>query len=114
MISPLSFSFISFINYFMIPLISLRIYCKRHSLEWKCSMEFLYRYVLMCIINLPVGRVLAAIVEKITSTVVHGEATKYTIVALIGAVCIPYAMEIIEKFIHVDVEIHNKKKAKED
>lgn len=106
MLSETSLAFISFINYFMIPVISLHIYCKRHSMEWKCSLELFYKYIVMCVLNLPLGRVCVSVVEKITSSAILAESTKYTIFALVVAIILPYAIEVVEKLVQVDVEIN--------
>ena len=105
MLSEVSLSFVSFINYFFVPIVSVRIYCKRHSIDWKCSAELLYWYVVMCVLNLPLGRICASVVEKITAGSFLAESTKYTILALVVAVVIPYAVEAVEKLVQVDVEI---------
>lgn len=106
MLSEVSLAFISFINYFMVPVISLRIYCKRHSIEWNCSLGLLYKYIVMCVLNLPLGRVCAAVVERITSSIILAESTKYTMLALVVAIMLPYAIEVVEKLVQVDVEIN--------
>ena len=112
MLSETSLAFISFINYFFIPIISVRIYCKRHSIDWKCTAELLYRYVVMCVLNLPLGRVCVSVVERITASIILAESTKYTMIALVVAVIVPYAIEVVEKLIEVDVEISNVEKQK--
>lgn len=111
-LSETSLTFISFINYFMIPVISLRIYCKRHSIEWKVSLEVVYKYILMCVLNLPVGRVCASVVGRILETSILAESTKYTVLALVVAVIIPYAVEVFEKLVKVEVEIAKVEKQK--
>ena len=110
MLSETSLSYISFIHYFFIPIISLRIYCKRHSLHWAFSIELFYQYVVMCLLILPAGRICASVVERITATSILAESTKYTIIAIVAAVVIPYAREAIEKFVKIDVEITKEKK----
>ena len=110
MLSEISLAFISFINYFFIPVVSLRIYCKRHSINWKCSFELFYHYVIMCVLNLPIGRICASMVERILSTSVLAESAKYTLLALAVAIVIPYVLEVLEKLIKVDVEITKEKR----
>lgn len=109
MLSNLSFSFISFINFFFIPLISLRIYNKRHSLKWELSFELFYNYSLSCIFNLISTRIIATWIESTTATICHGESTKYTMIAVLTAVILPFIVEVIEKIIKVDVIIEPRK-----
>lgn len=106
MLSELSLAFISFINYFFIPIIGLKVYCKRHCLEWKLSSEVVYKYVLFCVLNLVLGRVVASAVEKVVMTTIVAESTKYTLIALVCTAVLPYFMEIIEKYLYIEVTIH--------
>lgn len=110
MLSETSLAFISFINYFFIPVVSLRIYSKRHDIAWKCSFELFFQYVVMCLLNLPVGRVCAAVVEKLTSVRVLADSAKYTLLALAAAIVLPYVIEVLEKFVKVDVEVTKEKR----
>lgn len=112
MLSETSLVFISFINYFLVPVISVRIYCKRHLIDWKCTAELFYRYVVMCVLNLPLGRICASVVGKNTGSIILAESTKYTIIALLVAVVVPYAIEVVEKLIQADVEISKIEKQK--
>lgn len=106
MLSELSLAFISFINYFFIPIIGLKVYCKRHSLEWELSSELAYKYILFCVLNLIFGRVAASIIEKVLVTIIIAESTKYTLVALVCVSVLPYFIEIVEKYFRIEVTIH--------
>lgn len=112
MLSETSLAFISFINYFFIPVVSLHIYCKRREIAWKCSFELFYQYIVMCLLNLVIGRICASVVERFTSVSVLAESTKYTMLALVVAVVLPYVIEVLEKFVKVDVEVTKEKKDK--
>lgn len=105
MLSIITLGFIGFINLFFIPFISLRIYCKRHSIEWGFTPDMVFIYILMTILNLPFTRVLANVMENILISEVHAESSKYTVVALIVAVFLPYVIEIVEKVVHIQVSI---------
>lgn len=120
MLTEISLGFISFINYFFVPVISLRIYSTRHTTKWEFSPEILYQYILMCVLNMPVGRVVATLAEKVMSTTILADSTKYTLLALVVAVVLPYIIEVLEKLIRVEVEIElngtkeKNEKAKEE
>jgi len=66
----------------------------------------------MCVLNLPVGRVCASVVGRILETSIHAETTKYTVLALITAVIVPYAIEVFEKLVKVEVVIAKVEKQK--
>lgn len=105
MISATSLFYISFINIFMIPIIGVRVYYKRHDIKWKISSDFLFYYILIAVLNLLLVRVVGLLIEKVLANVITVESIKYTLIALICSIAIPYIMEVIEKYIKVDVEI---------
>lgn len=93
----------------MIPIISLKIYCERHSIKWAFTAQFTFLYVLMTVLNIPLTRILVNVVEAILSTTIYVETTKYTVIAIISCILLPYIMECVEKFIQVNVEISIRK-----
>ena len=106
MLTETSLGLISAINYFFVPVISLRIYGMRHKIKWVFSAELFYLYALMCVINLPAGRVAVTLVERLFyTTQILADSTRYTIVAIAVAIVIPYAIEVVEKLIKIEVEI---------
>lgn len=111
--SLISLSMLAFINYFTIPIIGLRIYNIRHSIDWNVSFENFYRYALICVLNLPFTRVFVVVVEKITSLVVTAESVKYTVLAVFSVIMLAYIMEWFEKNVKVNVEIKDKTCTKE-
>lgn len=107
MLTAVSLSYISFINFFMIPIIALKIYYRRHKKEWNWSFDLVFAYSLMCVIHLPIVRICASMVEKLTNTVIHAETTRYTLIALVCAIIIPYVVEIFEQFIEIHIDIRH-------
>lgn len=105
MLSAITLSFIGFINLFFIPFISLRIYCKRNSIKWELTADTIFFYVLMTVLNFPFARIFANLLENFLMVECHAESSKYTVVALVTAVLLPYIIEIIEKVVHIQVEI---------
>lgn len=116
MLTDTSLGLITFINLFFIPILSLRIYCKRNSIEWKFNFDLVYRYTLFCILNLPFTRVFTAGLEKILHITCLADSSKYTLVAIVTAAILPFLVEIVEHYVHVDVSItySKDKKQKQD
>ena len=119
MLSDSTLIFMGFINLFMIPLISLKIYYQRHSIPYVFHANMIFLYALMNIINILMTRILVNIAEAILSTVIYVETTKYTFIALVSSVLLPFVVEAIETFIHVNVQISvtklkNKKSSSEE
>lgn len=112
MLTDTSLALITFINLFLIPLISLRIYYKRSSLEATFNFELVFRYALYCILNLLFARITCSLLEKTIGLVCLADSSKYTLIALITASILPFIVEIIEHFIKVDVTINYKEKNK--
>lgn len=110
MLSNISLSFMSFINLFFIPVIGLRIYCKRNHISWELHLEMLYHYILITVLNIPLTHILVNIVESIISDTIYVETTKYTIIALISCVILPFALEVIRTFFKINVCISSRKK----
>ena len=106
MISESSLFIISFINCFLVPLIGVRIYCRRHNIEWKASFELLYKYVLFCVLNLIVARGGATVIENIVEITIVVESIKYTVISFVSTVFLPYCLEVIEKFFQIKVTIY--------
>lgn len=112
MLTDSSLALITFINLFLIPFISLRIYCKRHTIEWKITFELAYRYALFCILNLPFTRIACSLLKKIFGTVYLADSSKYTLIAIITATLLPILVEIVEHYVKIDVDIDYKKNKK--
>ncbi len=101
----ITLGFISFMNLFLIPIIGLKIYCKRHEIEWNITMETGYLYVLFLVLNFLLTHVLVKIVEILVHTVIHLEMSKYTMLALGSSIVLAFLMEGIEKYVHVKVSV---------
>lgn len=112
MLTDTSLGIITFINLLFIPFISLRIYCKRNSINWKLDFELFYRYILFCIFNLPLTRITCSILEKLTGVVCLADSSKYTIIGKITAIMLPFLCEIAEHYIKINVTIEYNKKDK--
>jgi len=111
MLSNISLSFFSFINLFLIPIIGLKTYYNRFNIKWSLNTNTLYHYVLITVLNIPLTRLFVNIVESITSGIIYVETTKYTVIALISCVSLPYLMDAIKSFIQINVSISLRKKS---
>ena len=110
----ITLGFISFINLFLIPIIGLKIYCKRHEKEWRATWEIGYLYILFLVFNFLLTHVFLEIVEITTHAVIHLEMSKYTIVALVSCVLLAFLMEGIEKYFRVEVSVAIRKSKQND
>lgn len=110
----ITLGFISFINLFLIPIVGLRIYCKRHDIEWRTTSETGYLYILFTVLNFLLTHVFLEIVEITTHMVIHLEMSKYTIVALVSCALLAFIMEGIEKYLHVNVSVAIRKTKQND
>jgi len=104
-VTIITLGFISFINLFFIPIIGLKVYCKRHGIEWNITMETGYLYVLFTVLNFLLVHVFLEVVEGIMHMVIHLEMSKYTVVALVSSIVLAFFMEGIEKYVHVKVSV---------
>lgn len=112
MLSNTSLTFVAFINLFMIPIIGLRIYCHRQEIKMGRNPDTLFYYALITILNIPLTHIIMKIVEILTAIVVYVETTKYTVIALLSCVLLAYIIEIVKKFIKINVSISLFKKEK--
>lgn len=110
MLSNISLAFMSLINLFFIPVIGLRIYCKRNLISWKMHLEILYHYILITVLNIPLTHILVNMAEAIITDTIYVETTKYTIIALISCVILSFALEVIRTFFKINVCISPRKK----
>lgn len=114
MVSGTTLAFVSFINLFFVPVVALKIYCSRHEMRWIITPRLVYLYILMVVLNLPLTYVLVNAIEAITSLTIYVETVKYTVVALLSSVILPFIMEIVEKYVHVDVTISKQDPRKKE
>ena len=113
----ITLGFISFINLFFIPIIGLKIYCKRHEIEWEITTKVGYLYVVFAVLNFVFTHVFLEIVEVTTHMVIHLEMSKYTMIALPMCVLLAFLMEGVEKYLHVKVSVairEPKRKVKQE
>ncbi len=111
MLTDTSLALITFINLFLIPLISLRIYTKRNSIEWVINFDLVYKYALFCIMNLPFTRLFTSMLEKI-GIVCLPDSSKYTLVAIVSAILLALLFEIIKHYVDIEVVITYASKSK--
>lgn len=110
MLSNISLSFMSFINLFFIPVIGLRIYCKRNRISLELHSEVLYHYILITVLNIPLTHILGNLVEAVITEAIYVETAKYTLISLISCVMLPFAIEVIRTFFKINVCISPRKK----
>lgn len=103
--SNITLSFIAFVNIFMIPVIAGHMYAYRHGIKWENSSEIRFICLLFCVLNLPVARALAIIVEKVFLVECTVATIKYTILGLCSIFLLLFFVEIYERFICIHVSI---------
>ena len=106
--TSITLSFISFINYFLVPVIGLKIYKKRRNQLCKVSVDSFMTYVQLLCLNLIATRPCANMIEQFTNTMLTAETVKYTIVSIGVMLLLVFTMEILEKFVHIDITIQRK------
>lgn len=84
---------IAFINLFLVPILALRIYCKREGLEFKISLEMFLRYCLMVPINMLVTKAGIFLIGKAAAKTISYNGAWGTLVAVSAAVLWPYMYE---------------------
>ena len=109
----ITLSFISFINYFLVPVLGLKIYSERRNQLCKVSVDTFMTYIQLLCLNMIATRLCANIIEHFTKTTFTAETTKYTLVSISVMVVIVFIMEIFEKFVHIDITVE-RKEAKDD
>lgn len=110
--SGISLAFVSFVNYFFVPILGLKIYSERHNTLCKISFNTLYQYVLITLLNIPFTRIFVNGIEKFWGNNINSESSVYTIIAIVSVVILVYVLEVVGKLIDVEVEIIKKEKGK--
>ena len=106
--SSISLSFVSFVNYFLIPIIGLKIYSERYQRPCNMSFDTLYRYVLITVLNIPFTRIFVNMIEGLLNNNINSESSVYTIVAALSVMILTYVLEVVDKLITVEIEIKKK------
>ncbi len=110
MLSQLGLSSMAFINLFLIPIIGLRIYCKRNNIIFDFSKKTLYYYIIITVLNVVLTHLLLLAAEAIISDTIYLESSKYTILALVSCVLLPLIIEILRTFFKAEVFVSLRKK----
>lgn len=100
--------FREFINLFFIPLVSMYIYCMRNQIKLAFSGANFIRYGIMLVMNVLISDMFVKVIQMIHEFDFSREGMKYGVVALLVAVVIPYAIEIVRKCTKMDLEIESK------
>lgn len=103
---------ISFLNLFIVPVVGLTIYCRRHSGEGVLSKMDMALYSVFVVLNFLSTNILLEVVEKLFFVQIHLEMSKYTMVALLSSILLAFMAEGIRKYLQVNVEISPKKSKK--
>lgn len=112
MLSNTTLAFLGAINLFMVPVIGLKIYTRRHCIKWALSTETTYLYILMTVLNIPLSRLLVLVMEKIIPTTIYVESSKYTVITTVSCTILPFVIECVEKYIKVNVKITIRQSSK--
>lgn len=100
----ISLAFVSFVNYFFVPVIGLKIYSERHKKMCKVSFETFFHYVLMVVLNIPFTRVFVNLTEGLLGNTINAESSIYTIIASVSVMILAFGLEVIDKLISDDFE----------
>ena len=88
------------INLLFVPAIGAKIYCNRHE-----NAKELFIYMLITVLNYPFTKILAIIIQKFVPLTFYVEEAKFTFIALISCIALPFIMECVEKLFHVEIAI---------
>lgn len=115
MLANTNLAFGCFINLFLIPIIGLKIYCNRHNITPTfTNIKILYLYTLITVLNYPFARLFIIILQKFFPLTIYVEESKYTVLALISCTLLVFFIEIIEKFLCIEVLISLRPSTKSD
>lgn len=99
---------IGIINLFVAPFISVGIYASRMGLEKKFSFYIAMLYASFTPMNMLCTQVALWIAKRVLGTKISQGTVKYTVFAVAAAVILPFAVEMLKKYIKADCTIEKK------
>ncbi len=99
----------SFINLFMVPVITLAVFYRNNKADFKPTFELLIKYSIIVSLNIPLTRVFTLFAKTLTGLNIEADSSYYTVCALVAAVVMAYGWEYCLK---AKADIDEKKNAK--
>lgn len=106
--------FIEFINLFLLPLLTLFLYCKKAARE-TAIFEKTGLYTLFCVLNLIASKVGCKVFEMLLGAEISRWSLKYTVIGLVASFVLFFLAIVFTDYIHVELflrkrdEIENEK-----
>jgi len=101
---------LEFMNIFLIPFIALNIIYKRENTEKKLDATFVTRYALCVIAVYVCTYALMTIATLAIGIGANSTSNLYSLAAIVVAFIIPYAHEILSKYVDISFETKANKK----
>ena len=101
---------LAFINLFMAPLISVSIDCRRRNAMRLSGLRALCLYGSYTVVNTVFAHGLTFLINRITWHYIAPDTAKFTVLALAGAVLLPYLAEIGRALFKVECRIRPAEK----
>lgn len=83
----------SFINFFMVPVITLVIFYSRKREELKPNFELLITYSTLVVLNIPLTRVFTFVAKFVIGKNIEADSSYYTICGILAAVTLAVGWE---------------------
>lgn len=101
------------INILFVPAISLGIVFRQKGLPQRFSPELIIRWCTFAVANMLITKTILKLIALFYPIVIDLAGSKYTFVAVVVAVLLPYIADFAKKYISIQVEIRANKKATE-
>lgn len=89
----------AFINLFFIPLIAVKIYYKRHHLEFQFSLKLFIQYCMAAAANISLARIGVWTVKWLRGIDISYGAVHYTVIAVMAAVFMPFLYDLWKDYL---------------
>lgn len=96
---------VSFINFFFLPAVALRLRWKRTGRHLAFSADALVSYCSWTVGVLLLTKAFTLFAGAVLSCEITPDSVKYTLVSLAAAVILPFAVEFVEKYVGAKVTI---------
>lgn len=97
----------SFINLFVVPVVSFYVYHKRVEDEMKPTFKSFVLYCIFVSINIPVTRCFTFFIRMTTGMNMEADSSYYTVLALLSAYFIPYIIECVKRFMESPKDVNS-------
>ena len=101
---------IGFVNLFLVPFLSLSIWSRRRGETVTLSGQWIVRYAVFTVCNLPVSHLTIRLVRRFLHRDIAGTSVRYTVIAMCVAFLLPYLCDILNTvFSHVSFGVESRK-----